>query len=1164
MSWRVFVDRGGTFTDVVAVDGHRRVVRKVLSDARGGDAVLRGLREAVGDEEVESVTVGTTVATNALLTRTGQPTLLVTTRGFADALVIGDQTRPDLFALHVVRPPPLFARVVAVDERVSAEGEVLVPLDLEGARRSLRAALESGLRCAAIVLMHAWRWPAHEVALGALAREVGFTTVRLSHEVSPRMKFVPRGDTTVLDAYVSPVLSRYVETLVNALPGVRLRFMQSNGGLAAPEAFRGRDAVLSGPAGGVVGAALVSRAAGFGRVVAFDMGGTSTDVSRWAGEWERTDEAEVAGVRLRTPMMDVHTVAAGGGSVLHFDGGRYVVGPDSAGADPGPACYGRGGPATVTDANLVLGRIAAECFPRVFGASGRQPLDVEAARASLGDLAQAVGCGVEEAAKGCIEVAVATMARAIRRVSVERGHDVRDHVLCAFGGAAGQHACRIADALGMEAVLIHPDAGVLSAWGVGLAPQQVLRECAIERPLSEAAELEAQLSALEAAAVAALRDQGASPAQVLRFVRLRAAGSDTALEVGFGADLASRFDDAHRRRFGTSPPSSGVTVESLAVEARGPAPDVPQVYEGEVAPAPESTTSWWLGGRQTTVSRLDRAGLRPGTRVAGPALIAEPTGTTCVEPGWTAEVTPRRDLVLRRTTARPRVETSTVLDPVRLAVMSHRFMAIAEEMGATLEHTAHSVNIKERRDYSCALFDGAGRLVANAPHIPVHLGSMGDSVRAIIGARGATLRPGDAFLINDPYRGGTHLPDLTVVSPVFEGGRPRFFVAARGHHADVGGLTPGSMPPHSRRIEDEGLLVSDFHLAAGGWLQEAELRALLTSAGARSPDQNVADLRAQIAANARGEALLGELCAEVGAPVVEAYMRHVREHAAESVRRVLDRISGGELCLAADDGAVVAVRVTVDRESRRACIDFTGTSPQQATNANAPRAVTRAVVLYVFRALCGEDLPLNEGGLDPLDLVIPEGSMLDPRWPAAVVAGNVETSQLVADALLGAVGALAGSQGTMNNVTFGDGTRQYYETLCGGAGAGPGFDGASAVHTHMTNSRLTDPEVLEWRFPVLCESFAIRRGSGGNGRSRGGDGAVRRLRFLEPMTVGVLSSRRVVPPHGLAGGEPGSMGRNTVIRASGKVEDLGGVFATEVLPGDVLIVETPGGGGYGC
>ena len=1150
---------------------------------------------------IAEVRMGTTVATNALLERRGEPTVLVTTRGFGDALRIGYQDRPDIFALDIRLPEPVYARVIEVDERVGADGEVVRELDEDAAREALAAAHAAGFRAAAIAFAHGFRSPEHERHVAELARAAGFTQVSVSHETSALVKLVSRGETTVVDAYLSPILRRYVDGVAAELGGVHLRFMQSHGGLTDARLFRGKDSILSGPAGGIVGAVETCRRAGFEKLVTFDMGGTSTDVSHYAGEYERSYESVVGGVRLRAPMLRIHTVAAGGGSVCAFEDGRYRVGPRSAGADPGPACYGKDGPLAVTDCNVVLGKLQPEFFPRVFGADGAGTLDADAARSALTAVAasmRAAGAeppAPEQLADDFVRVACDTMARAIKRVSTQRGHDASGHTLCCFGGAAGQHACLVADALGIDSVVLHPLAGVLSAYGMGLADVRALRERTVELPLEETAVRTAEdmLAALEAAAAGELESQGFArdSVTVRRRAHVKYEGTDVALELDWdGGTLGDAFLALHQRRYGFLMPGRGLVLATVAVEAIGPgesacadnagapAPAREPEPASTPAPAPRDVVRVFTAGAWHETPVYQRGALPAGTHLAGPAIVCEPTSTTVVEPGWQAEVLAAGELLLRRRSpAAPPSADPAQRSPLLLEVFNNLFMSIAEQMGATLANTASSVNIKERLDFSCALFDGEGGLVANAPHLPVHLGSMGASVQAVIARHAAEFAPGDAYLLNSPYAGGTHLPDLTVVTPVFAtggdtaaGGKPAraplFFVASRAHHADVGGITPGSMPPGSRTIDEEGVLVEDFRLVERGRLREAEVAELLTSAPwpVRDPAQNLADLRAQVAANARGVAELERMVCEFGVPVVAAYMRHVQDNAEEAVRRAIGRLQDGVWRQEMDDGSAIAVRVTVDREARSAVVDFTGTSPQRADNFNAPAAVCTAAVLYVFRTLVDADIPLNAGCLKPLRIVVPPGSMLDPAYPAAVAAGNVETSQAITSALFGALGVVAASQGTMNNVTFGDARYQYYETICGGAGAGPGFDGCSGVHTHMTNSRLTDPEVLESRFPVRVEEFALRRGSGGAGEHRGGDGVVRRLRFLEPLTAAIVSSGRRVPPYGLAGGLPGAAGHDFVVRAGGEVEELPGVAETQMSAGDELVIETPGGGGFGA
>jgi 5-oxoprolinase (ATP-hydrolysing) len=1189
--WQFWIDRGGTFTDVVArrPDGTLQTHKLLSQDpARYADAALAGMRHVLGLERgepippgtVEAVKMGTTVATNALLERTGERTALFITRGFRDALRIAYQNRPRLFERHIVLPEMLYQKVVEVEERVGARGEVIVPLNIERAREDLRSAYDEGFRSIAIVFMHAYRFPEHEAEVHRVATEIGFSQISVSHQVSPLMKLVGRGDTTVVDAYLSPILRRYVAGVAAELGGVRLLFMQSNGGLADAHRFQGKDSILSGPAGGIVGAVRTSLAAGFERIIGFDMGGTSTDVSHWAGRFERDFDAKVAGVRVRAPMMSIHTVAAGGGSILHFDGARYRVGPDSAGADPGPASYRRGGPLAVTDANVMLGKIQPRYFPRVFGGGGDQPIDHEIVQSKFKELTEIIGDGrsPEQVAEGFVQIAVANMANAIKQVSVQRGHDVTRYTLCCFGGAAGQHACLVADALAMERVFIHPLAGVLSAYGMGLADQVAMKEKSLELHLSDRnlVQLEKEATALANAARDELLRQGAEAARVrlIRRAHLKYEGTDTSLAVALGGvgAMTAEFEDAYRKQFSFLMPGRALIVEAVSVEAlaAGDAPpEVPAGQKATAAPRAAQTVRMFSGDAWHATPLYRREALAPGHALEGPAIIAEANATTVVEPGWGARVTPLGHLVLERVRPRPRrVALGTEADPVMLELFNNLFMSIAEQMGARLQNTAYSVNIKERLDYSCALFDAAGGLIANAPHMPVHLGSMGESVRTVMRENAGRMRPGDVYMLNAPYNGGTHLPDITVVTPVFDAGQKEilFYVGSRGHHADIGGITPGSMPPGSTSVEQEGVLIDNFLLVGQGRLREAETVALL-SAGpwpARNPAQNVADLRAQVAANEKGVQALGEMVAQYGLEVVQAYMRHVQDNAEESVRRVIGVLKDGAFEYPLDNGAVIRVRVSIGSERRSARIDFGGTSAQLPNNFNAPSAVCMAAVLYVFRTLVDDDIPLNAGCLKPLEVVLPEGSMLKPRYPAAVVAGNVETSQCITDALYGALGVMAAAQGTMNNFTFGDARYQYYETVGGGSGAGPGFDGTDVVQTHMTNSRLTDPEVLEWRFPVRLESFEIRRGSGGHGRWRGGEGALRRVRFLEPMTAAILSGHRLVRPHGMAGGGPGQPGRNSVLRADGSSLELGPFDQVEMGVGDVFVIETPGGGGYGA
>lgn len=1186
--WQVWIDRGGTFTDVVARAPDGRIhTAKLLSEdpARTEDAANAAIRQLtgtpVGPLPPVDVRMGTTVATNALLERKGEPTVLAITRGFGDALRIGTQERPALFVRRIDLPQPPHDRVIEIAERVMADGTVLTPLDEAAASAAFAEAVAAGFRAIAIVLMHGYRYPAHEARLADLARAAGFTQVSVSHEVAPLIKLVGRGDTTLVDAYLSPVLRRYVDQFTAALgPGSRALFMQSSGGLADGARFRGKDAILSGPAGGIVGMARTAEASGAPRVIGFDMGGTSTDVSHYAGQFERDSEVRVANVRIRTPMLRIHTVAAGGGSICRFDAGRLVVGPESAGAVPGPACYRGGGPLTVTDCNVMLGKLRPEHFPHLFGPTGDQPIDRAVVAEKFAEMAAAIRAETGQAftpetlAEGFIAIAVANMAHAIKQISVARGHDVTGYALSCFGGAGGQHACLVADELAIDTVLVHPLAGVLSAYGMGLASEAAVRERTLAVPLASGIEAARDLAAELGQQVRA--ELGGDAGEIRTSLFLRREGSENTIELppGDPAELAGAFAAAHRAQFGYDGDGAlvidRVRVEAIAAgEARG-AIDWPLP---ETAGPPLEVVPCHLGGETHQVPVFDRAALPAGFAAPGPLIVIDPLATTVVEPGWALAVD--ADGTLRLTRVAPRLAqpaSGTAADPVRLEIFNGLFMAIAEEMGSALARTAMSVNIRERLDFSCAIFDHQGRLVANAPHMPVHLGSMGESVQAVLRERagakdGRGIRRGDAYVLNAPYAGGTHLPDITVVMPVFvsEGDEPDFFVAARGHHADVGGIAPGSMPPTSRSIAEEGVLLENVLLVDEGRFREAEIAAIL-SAGpypARNVAANLADLKAQVAACARGAAGLERACAEHGRDVVRAYMGHVHANAEEAVRRLIGRLEDGSFRYELDNGAVVCVAVRVDRAARQVTIDFAGTSDQLPGNFNAPFSVVRAAVMYVLRTMIDDPIPMNEGCLAPVTILVPEGCMLRPRYPAAVVAGNVETSQVVTDALFGAFGAMAAAQGTMNNLTFGNDCYQYYETIAGGSGAGPDFDGASVVQTHMTNSRLTDPEVLETRFPVLLEEFAIRRGSGGAGRHRGGDGAVRRLRFLETMEAGILANRRRIAPFGLAGGAPGAVGATRVERISGKVEVLESTAGTVMQPGDVIVVETPGGGGFG-
>jgi 5-oxoprolinase (ATP-hydrolysing) len=1245
--WEFWIDRGGTFTDVIGrrPDG-ALLTHKLLSENPEAyrDAAVAGIRHLLGlapdapipSGRIGAVKMGTTVATNALLEREGERTLLLITKGFRDALRIGYQARPKIFAKHIVKPGMLYERVVEVDERVRADGTVEREVDLDAVRGELERAKADGILAVAVVLMHAYRYSDHEKRVAALARQLGFAQVSASHEVSPLIKLVGRGDTTVVDSYLSPILRRYVAQVAGelnppspagggsarrdsdatgwgeqtsrrvipirrAMPGdlppagggeeTRLMFMMSSGGLTAAELFRGKDAVLSGPAGGVVGMAETGRAAGFARLIGFDMGGTSTDVSHYAGEYERAFETEVAGVRMRAPMMLIHTVAAGGGSILHFDGARFRVGPDSAGANPGPKCCRRGGPLAVTDANVMVGKLIADFFPKIFGPAQNLPLDADAVRAAFAVMAKDIGDGrsAEQVADGFIKIAVENMANAIKKISVQRGYDVTRYALNCFGGAGGQHACLVADALGMTSVLIHPLSSLLSAYGMGLADIRSVRQQAIEEPFGQKARVTLQSVAGKLArdALVEVESQGVAPDKITLHVRahIRYSGTDTPLIVGAGVfhppprgqvklvpveKMKAAFERAHKAQFGFIDRSKQLVIEAVSVEAVGGGAtfrEKARKITRTKLPAPARRTRFFSNGKWQRALVYTRETLSPGQKIKGPAIVIEPHQTVVVEHGWQAELTAKNHLVLRRVQKLARARAiGTHADPVMLEVFNNLFMSLAEQMGVALQNTAYSVNIKERLDFSCAVFDGSGSLVANAPHIPVHLGSMDRTVETIIRENEGKIRPGDVYAINAPYNGGTHLPDITVCTPVFEGARILFWVASRGHHADVGGMSPGSMTPNATNIEQEGVYIDNFKLVDRGRFREKELYALLNGAKypARNPLQNVGDIKAQIAANEKGVQELRKMVRHFTWPVVRAYMRHVQDNAAESVRRVVDRLHDSAFAVETDQGAKIKVRIVVDKKKREAIVDFTGTSPQQPTNFNAPAPVTRAAVLYVFRVMVDDDIPMNAGCLRPIRIVVPKKSMLSPEFPAAVVAGNVETSQEVTNCLFGALGAMAAAQGTMNNLNFGNARYQYYETICSGSPAGPGFPGTDAVHTHMTNTRLTDPEILEFRYPVLLEDFHIRKGSGGRGRWNAGDGIIRTIRFLEKMECTILSGHRRVRPFGLAGGEDGQVGENAVRRSDGSIEKLKGCDATVIDAGEAIIIQTPTAGGYGA
>jgi len=1194
--WQFWVDRGGTFTDLVArtPDGDL-LTHKLLSENPEAyeDAALHGMRDLMHiakdaplpADAIDAVKMGTTVATNALLERKGDKTLLVVTKGFRDQLRIAYQARPRLFDKEIILPEMLYDRIEEVIERVDARDQIITPLDLDDVTPRLQAAFDDGIRAIAIVLMHGYRVPAHELAIAERAREIGFTQISTSHGTSPMIKFVGRGDTTVADAYLSPILRRYIDRLardIDQSKGTKLQLMQSNGGLTDASLFQGKDAILSGPAGGIVGAVKTAKQAGFDKVITFDMGGTSTDVAHYENAYERVFDTVVAGVRIHAPMLLIHTVAAGGGSICRFEHGRFQVGPESAGANPGPACYRRGGPLAVTDCNAMLGKLQPQYFPHVFGPNQDEELDVAPVRAGFAALAAQVEAetGIkrseEEIASGFLRIAVENMANAIKKISVQRGYDVTEYALQCFGGAGGQHACLIADVLGMKTVLIHPFAGVLSAYGMGLADVTALRERTLEAEFNEnlTSRLQSELDDLATQSEAELVGQDIASARIEtnRYVHLRYDGSDTALAVPFGsiAAMIADFESSYQSRFGFLMPDKALVAATISVESIGRNFDV----ETSVTAAPDAPldildqVQCYMDDQFVTAPVYARSTIAAGQRIMGPALITEATGTNVIEPGWQAEMTAIGNLVVRRVVAvAPRVAIGTNCDPVMLEVFNNLFMSIAEQMGYTLQNTALSVNVKERLDFSCAIFDPAGALIANAPHMPVHLGSMGESVRAVIRGNQGNINAGDAFVLNNPYNGGTHLPDITVITPVFDdaGKDILFFVASRGHHPDVGGRTPGSAPPDSKHIEEEGVLIDNFKLVDGGNYRETEMRAILDSAKypARNTDQNIADLRAQLAANEKGVRELHKMVTHYGLATVIAYMGHVQDNAEESVRRVIDVLKDGSFTYPMDNGQQVKVTISINKSNRSAIVDFTGTSKQGANNFNAPAAVCRAAVLYVFRTLVADNIPMNEGCLKPVQIILPDDCMLKAQYPAAVIAGNVETSQIVTDTLYGALGVMAAAQGTMNNFFYGNATYQYYETLCGGSGAGPDFDGTDAVHTHMTNSRLTDPEILEWRYPVLLESFEIRHGSGGIGRHNGGNGVRRRLRFLEEMEAVILANHRIVPPYGMDGGGEAALGRNWVERTDGTIETLTATDIRKMGVGDVFVIETPGGGGFG-
>jgi len=1183
--WEFWIDRGGTFTDIVALDPSGGMhTHKLLSEnpERYEDAAVQGIADLIGTADfapgsIAAVKMGTTVATNALLERKGERVLLMITRGFRDLLLIGYQTRPRLFDLEIKRPDLLYHQVAELDERLDAEGGVVRPLDEDAARSALQSAYDSGIRAVAIAGLHAYLNPAHEARVAEIARQIGYSQISTSHQVSRLTKLVGRGDTTVVDAYLSPILRRYVDRVADALDlGTaceRLLFMQSNGGLTESRRFQGKDAILSGPAGGIVGMVHTGRAAGHNRLIGFDMGGTSTDVSHYAGEYERSFETEVAGVRMRAPMMDIHTVAAGGGSICKFEDGRFQVGPESAGADPGPACYRRGGPLTVTDCNVMLGKLNPDHFPQVFGAGGDEALDVDVVRRKFAELADQVATQndnaprtPEDMAHGFLRIAVDNMANAIKKISVQRGHDVTRYTLQCFGGAGGQHACGVADALGMTRILVHPYAGVLSAYGMGLAPITAMKEAQIDRPLAEFASAMQTAQKLGAETLAEVAAQGGEDGVTTQRLHLRYDGSHQTIPVegGDAATARALFEVAHKQRYGFITPSRDIIIDMISVEANGTSREDVALLPPGGNGMPIAHIPMFNGGDWSDVPVHSRETLNAASQIHGPAIITEPTGTNVIEPGWAAKVDPRANLIIERHTAQRGEAAGTDADPILLEVFNNLFMSVADQMGATLANTSWSVNIKERLDFSCAIFDAAGDLVANAPHVPVHLGSMSDSVKTIMRLN-PDARPGDAYMLNSPYAGGTHLPDVTVITPLFDGQTPVMWLGSRGHHADIGGRTPGSAPPDSTHISEEGVLIDNVQLVRKGDFLEAEAEVILRSGPypCRNLRQNMADLKAQVAANETGKQALSGVIETYGRDVVQAYMSHVQDNAEESVRRVIDRLADGHFTYPMDHGATIKVAVTVDHAAREATIDFTGTSSQHSGNYNAPRSICDAVVLYVFRTMVGADIPLNQGCLKPLRVIVPDGSMLNPVYPAAVIAGNTEVSQATCNALYGALGVIAGSQGTMNNFVWGNDEFQNYETIAGGTGAGPGFHGCDAVQSHMTNTRMTDPEILEKRFPVRLEEFSIRAGSGGAGTWHGGNGAIRKMRFLEPVTITTLCSHRDIPPFGVDGGTPGKVGVNWVEMQDGTRHELKGCDEIDLAAGAIFGMETPGGGGWG-
>lgn len=1241
--YRFSIDRGGTFTDIYAeVPGEPgyRVIKLLSEDPQNyADAPREGIRriltemgacradgDCVSADPIEWIRMGTTVATNALLERKGARCALLVTRGFGDILQIGNQDRPHIFDLEIRKPELLYETVIEIDERLRflradepppaepvVEGitgdrlVVLQPLDSEALRPQLQQVYDRGIRSLAVVLMHAYAWPGHELAIGRLAEEIGFAQISLSSQVMPRIKLVARGDTTMVDAYLNPHIRNYLDSFrqgfEDRLANTSLLFMQSDGGLARAGDFTGSRAILSGPAGGVVGYAMTTFEQESGQpVIGFDMGGTSTDVSRFGGDYELVFETETAGVRIQAPQLHIKTVAAGGGSRLFFENNMFMVGPESAGAHPGPVCYRKNGYLAVTDANLVLGRIQPKYFPHIFGTGENQPLDLAASRRVLAELADRINAAnrqkglpdmsVEQVALGFLQVANEVMVRPIREISVMRGYDIKEHVLAVFGGAGPQHACAIARSLGIPDIFIHRFSGILSAYGIGMADVIVdlQKPSSVRYQPQILPDIEKQVAGLREQAYADLLRQGfaADAVDSTAFLNLRYKGTDTPQMIAWPEDndFARVLSETYLREFGFDLDGRDILIDDVRVRARGKTSGLRRLtISGAQGPAPQLDTvqCYFEGGWQATAV-YDLAQLGAGYCIAGPAIIVHETSTILVEPDCTASITGSGDVRLQVGSG-VRQRVGTEMDPIQLSIFSNLFMSIAEQMGRMLQKTAISTNIKERLDFSCALFGPSGELVANAPHLPVHLGAMSEAVKEQIRRRKDDLMPGDVLVSNHPVAGGSHLPDITVITPVFREGEIIFWVAARGHHADIGGISPGSMPPNSRRIEEEGACITSFKLVENGRFQEEGIAELLLAPGKleRGPGQpkisgtrlledNISDLKAQVAANQKGIELVLEMVDHYGLDVVQAYMRHVQDAAEDAVRTRLRELSQSKGMQARDsvsamdfmdDGSPIVLKMTIDRSDGSAVFDFSGTGPQVWGNCNAPKAVTKSAILYCLRCLIKKDLPLNHGCLLPITIHIPPGSLLDPSPEAAVVGGNVLTSQRVVDVVLKAFGVAAASQGCMNNFTFGNERFGYYETVGGGAGAGPCWHGQTGVHTHMTNTRITDPEILERRYPLLLREFSVRRGSGGQGRFNGGDGLIREVEFLVPLNAAILSERRVYAPYGLAGGQPGARGHNLFICKDGRTISMGSKNEIMAGPGDRFRILTPGGGGYG-